>query len=421
MLGVALGIINATVLWLFELVGVDGTNWLWNDALETGQRRWLVIPVAALGGVLVSATFKYFGEKRLVSPNTELLDEVVSHRVDNRDVLSVLAIGAVCLLAGASLGPEASLMAFSGAIGVVLANQSKFSKEYRQMLILASVGALLVAFLDSLLMTLVPILMVIQPQLQKANGGLVKKLKSIKLSHTALLLFITSALSAWLTIRLIENKWDVRSPAVEIPHFGQNLMVAFVVGALATLIAMLMNLTINKSWAVVAKPLSNKLSWYWLGALSGAVLGLLYLLGGQDVEFSGSVGTQLLTSQQSTIGAGILTVMIITKLLATAWSKASGYRGGLVFPSIFIGVALGLLVEQAFDSFGGAGAIIGGISGMLTAVTGSPILAAVFLLAIMPWSMFPIAIAAIAGTIICQRTVRLMIRSSSDSQNRSQT
>ena len=53
----AIGVVNAALLHIFEFVGVEGANWLWNDLIPTDQYRWLVIPVAVVFGVLLTALF----------------------------------------------------------------------------------------------------------------------------------------------------------------------------------------------------------------------------------------------------------------------------------------------------------------------------------------------------------------------------
>jgi H+/Cl- antiporter ClcA len=100
--------------------------------------------------------------------------------------------------------------------------------------------------------------------------------------------------------------------------------------------------------------------------LLGAVLGLLYLVGGQSVQFSGSEGSVLLVREHADDGALTLAGIAAVKLLATGWSVTSGYRGGLVFPSVFMGVAMSVVLGEVASGLAGPGAMIGCIGGILT-------------------------------------------------------
>jgi H+/Cl- antiporter ClcA len=47
---------------------------------------------------------------------------------------------------------------------------------------------------------------------------------------------------------------------------------------------------------------------------------------------------------------GTLVLMIVIKLAALVIAAASGFRGGRIFPAVFIGVALGLLAHNLLPS-----------------------------------------------------------------------
>ena len=72
----------------------------------------------------------------------------------------------------------------------------------------------------------------------------------------------------------------------------------------------------------------------WLGADS------------QDVLFSGQASLPALVAEDST---KIVVILIVAKALAYAISLGCGFRGGPVFPAIFLGVALAMLAVVWFD------------------------------------------------------------------------
>ncbi len=389
-----IGIVDAVVLYLFELVGIEGTVWLWDDVLGTDDQRWRVFPVAIVLGLLLTAVYKLVKVKRVKETSGDLLEELQDPPSSLASIGAVLLIGAVSLLAGASLGPEAALMAFSAGFGAFIAARMKNGSD-KQLLVLASVGALLVAFVHSILLVLIPLLLLWQSSWRSGNKLPIRSVAVILLAGAA-------AFGTIYGIRLLTGEPGVGLiPALPelVPHdFAIAILLGFVSGLLALALNALVRLFSQTSLAVVNAGFKG-VEWIF-GALAGLALGFLYYAGSPVVQFSGKIGTELLIDNFAQFTAVTLIGFILIKLMATAWSAGTGYKGGLVFPSVFIGVAMGLLFTNVFPELGGSGAVIGAISGMLTAVIGSPVMAAVFLVAALPISLWPLAACAIAGTLI---------------------
>ena len=68
--------------------------------------------------------------------------------------------------------------------------------------------------------------------------------------------------------------------------------------------------------------------------------------------------------------AGLLAIVLI-KLIAVVIASTSGFRGGRIFPSVFIAVALGLFINTAIPEIPQALAIAASLIGILLAVTRS--------------------------------------------------
>lgn len=388
-----IGIVDAIVLYLFELVGIEGTVWLWNDVLGTDEHRWRVFPVAIVLGLAVTAVYKLVKVKRIKETTGDLLEELQNPPSTLAASGAVLLIGAVSLLAGASLGPEAALMAFSAGFGAFIAGRMKAGSD-KQVLVLASVGALLVAFVHSLLLVLIPLLILWQSWKKAAQKPQLRSVAVILVAGIAAFgtIFGIRTLTGAPGVGLIPSLPEL------VPH---DFLIAALLGFVSGILALTLNFlvkTFSQTSVTMAKAKFPGSEWLF-GALAGLALGFLYYAGSPVVQFSGKVGTEMLVENAAQFTAVTLVGFILIKLMATAWSDGTGYRGGLVFPSVFIGVALGLLFIQLFPEFGGSGAVIGAIAGMLTAVIGSPVMAAVFLVAALPFSLWPIAACAIVGTL----------------------
>jgi H+/Cl- antiporter ClcA len=392
LLAIGIGAVNAIILAVFEFVGVDVTNWLWNDLFDTDTHRWAVIPLAWLFGLTLTATILYFKAERAPAPEAELVT-LKAAPSSIPEIAVVMVIGAVSLLAGASLGPEASLMVSSVGLGLYASDRWKEGPA-KQTLVLASVGALLVSFVYSIILVAVPLLMLFKQSRQQ------KRLLSKQAAAVIMLAGIVSFVMTWL-ISLVTGSGGYGTIPT-LPHATvYDLIDAVVIGFVAGSIAICLNWLIKRSWMFAdwlgKRPIPSR-PWV-VGSIISLILGTLYLLGGNTIEFSGNIGSDLLISDAATLSAATLIGLIFTKLAATAWSKGSGYRGGLVFPSIYTGIALGLLAGHIDSRLMGAGAIVGGISGMLAAATGSPVVAAIFLIALLPIKLWPVAACAIIGTV----------------------
>lgn len=388
-----IGIVDAIILYLFEFVGIEGTIWLWGDVLNTDEQRWLVFPVALVLGLVLTAVYKLTKVKRVKETSGDLLEELQNPPATLASIGAVLLIGVTSLLAGASLGPEAALLAFAAGFGAYMAAKFKAGSD-KQVLVLASVGALLVAFVHSLLLVFIPLLMLWQG---RRSAG-----KTIKYRSVAVILL--AGIAAYGTIIAIRALTSAPGVGLipNLPAFtAHDFLIAAVLGFISGLLALALNYLVklfSSTSLMIMKAKFTGSEWIF-GAIAGLALGFLYYAGGPIIQFSGKAGSELLVQNAAQFTAVMLIGFILIKLMATAWSAGTGYRGGLVFPSVFMGIALGLLFTSLFPELGGTGAIIGAIAGMLTAVIGSPIMAAIFLVAALPLSLWPVAACAIIGTL----------------------
>ena len=136
-------------------------------------------------------------------------------------------------------------------------------------------------------------------------------------------------------------------PAYEGVHVG-DLALSVVVGVVAALV-------IGVVWrfgAGVAGRGPGRLGMPALLLLGGLAVGALALLAdalgadSQDVLFSGQQSVPALVQEDS---ARIVLVLVAAKALAYGVCLGCGFRGGPVFPAIFLGVGLAMLCVISFD------------------------------------------------------------------------
>ncbi|HEX6725360.1 MAG TPA: chloride channel protein, partial [Gaiella sp.] len=126
-----------------------------------------------------------------------------------------------------------------------------------------------------------------------------------------------------------------------------DLVVAVVIGVVGALIVL-----VSRRAAERVDGFGGSLGLPALLIGGGLAIGLVAELGGQlgadpmDILFSGQASLNAVTSADST---KIVLILLVGKLLAYAVSLGCGFRGGPVFPAIFLGVALASLTVVVFD------------------------------------------------------------------------
>jgi H+/Cl- antiporter ClcA len=338
---------------LIEAAVKEGTDLLWNDLLDTDDVRWLVVPTAVVLGVGFAALLRALGQERLIPMAAGM--EIPDDDDASDDVARITAVGFGSLLAGASLGPEKMLVESSAAIATWTSRRLRIEKAAARTLTLAAIGALMVAFLGSLVMVALPLLIVVRT--------------TKRLAPQVVAPIVVAAVAAWVTLWLIEGSdmgfGSIPAPSdVALHDYTAAALTGLLVGLLALALAGLLLLLRS-----AAEHVDRTLPWWLAAASFGLGLGVLYLVGGPTVEFTGSAGTGELLEEHAGDSAWVLAGLALVKVLATAWSLATGYRGGLYFPSIYAGVATGLAVGAAWPSLAGPGAMVGAVAGIFVGLT----------------------------------------------------
>jgi H+/Cl- antiporter ClcA len=387
-LALAVGVVDGLLFLVFEWVVKHGTDWLFNDVVESDDVRWRVVPLALALSVALSALLRWLGQPRMTPPHVDPLgaaEEPDAPPPGAGAVGTILAVGAAGLLAGASLGPEAPLLAAATGLGAWAAARADVSAGSGT-LVLASAGALLVAFFGSLIALAIPLLILRQRAGRLAIGPVVA--------------IVLAGLSAWLTVWLLQGNHHgygtIPSEGVEAHDYAIAVLLGLVAVGIGTLLRWFVT-RLN----VVTEQIRDGTPWWLAATIFGVVLGALYLVGGQTVQFSGSEGSAMLLSGDVHYGTWALAGIALVKLAATSWSVAAGYRGGLVFPAVFAGVAVSLLTADALPGLAGPGVLLGCIAGLLVEMT-APMLGVVMLLALVPHELLPLALAGAAGAIVAR-------------------
>lgn len=379
---VVIGALDALAFKGFEYVVNHGTNYIWNELFNSDQTRWVVIPLAVGLSLLFSLLVKLVRQKRMVAPELNPLDNQPAGRVTLKQIAIVTVVGAASLLAGASLGPEASLVAITAGLGIWMAYSVKLPNA-ASLLMLASIGGLLVAFFGSIIPALIPLVLLYRKQ---------------RLTFLTGLVCLLSAASAYGVLKLMDhNVTGYGNLPINANFKAVDFAIALGLGLVVSLLGWSLKALV-KNYAELAQKLYSSSHAGVAALIFGLVLGILYYIGGETIQFSGSVGTTQLIQHAGQYTVGALIVIVVAKLLATAWSLAVGYRGGLVFPSVYLGVAVALVAASLFN-YASPGVAVGSVAGVFGALVG-PAVGLIFIAAMVPLKLGGVVIAGIIGSLV---------------------
>lgn len=327
---IIVGVGVALTYFVFEAAVRVAIDIIWKDIFNTDTQRLLVVPLC------LALSLIYFGVQHYLDPKKEHvkqhgLTDAVDPTVKN--YLKILAIGFLSLLAGASLGPEAILVPSCMIVGAY-AGVKLFASDKQSVKVLSAAGliALFAAFFNSFIVGLLSLYLVL-------------KESKTKLSLPLLIVAIVASASSVATLALVEGHGLIEFQAIE---WNISLMAAlsiillFFMGIGATFLIKLFHNGVEFLYL----PYLKSHPWWMNAAVAAAGLSIIYIVGGPLIEFTGNESIQPLIVESSALGIVGLLLIIVTKIGAIAWSKAIGYRGGLIFPSLFVISGMVLLVDQ---------------------------------------------------------------------------
>ena len=301
-------------------------------------------------------------------------------------------------------------MGIAASLGAFVADKWTSLPDGRVWLIAASLGGLLAPFGGSLVFMAVPIAVLIGITVKRPHG------KRAQFLTGGILCSIVTTVCAFQFHSAIEELFQDASHTPLSVHamdlaslFGQikggDYVVAVIVGVIAVGLVQIQQLVITAShW--LSRIVIGRNSSFARGALfavlAASVIAAVYWFAGPTVMFSGRDGTGELAQIASTTSVWTIMGLLFAKLLVSAWSKGTGYYGGLIFPAIYAGVALGIITSHMTGGQFMAGATIGALTGMAGAAIDNtrikgPLMGAFFVIGVLPFGQ--LTALALCGTI----------------------
>ncbi|MGN6426224.1 MAG: ion channel protein [Leifsonia sp.] len=348
-----IGVVSALTLWAVdELAGVveDGVWTALPHALGIDPASgWWIFAVLAVTGLAVGLTVWLVpGHAGPDSATTELVGTPL--RIS---VVPSLALAAVLGLAGGvSLGPENPIIAINVSIMVTLAARLWKAVPSTVVMLMAASGTI-----GALFGTPVAAALVFTSVVAAVRGG--------GEVWDKLFLPLVSAAAGSLTMTLLAHP----SFAIPMPAYtqvtGWDLVAALVIAAVSAAVGVLAAAVfpaVHRLFHALRHPVLITLA-------GGLLLGVIGAAGGPVTLFKGLQQMGELVTDRSDYSPGQLALITVVKLAALLVAAGAGFRGGRVFPAVFIGAAIGTLANALVPGVPVAVAVAAGVLGVTLAVT----------------------------------------------------
>jgi H+/Cl- antiporter ClcA len=340
-LGALIGIPAALLAAVFLAVIHELEGWLWHDlpdALGYDAPPWfLVVGLPVAGAALVLAARRLLPGDGGHRP----LDGFGASSPTPVAYMPGVALAAIGSLAfGAVLGPEAPLIALGSAVGLAVTHFVDIDPAHHKILAMAGAFSAISALFGG---PLAAGILLIEAGIGLGNMLIPLLIPGLVAAAIGYLIF--TGFGDWGGIEQATLSVPGLPPYEEV-HFG-DLLIAVVAGVLIALV-------VQVSFALARRVAAGE-ERAGMGKLllaGGLAIGLIALaadaLGAdsQDVLFSGQASIPGLVAETS---AGAVAVLLVAKGLAYAVCLGCGFRGGQVFPAIFIGIGVIMFAVIAFD------------------------------------------------------------------------
>jgi len=329
---------------------------------------WWPVPLLALCGLLTAGTIRLLPGNGGHSPAFGFTTG--GGPPTGRELPAIFLAALATLSLGAVLGPEAPLIAIGGGLGALAVSLAKKDAPPMALTIMAAAGSF--AAISTLLGS--PLLGAFLIMEAAGVGGVTLSLVALPgllASGIGALVFL--GLDSWTGLGTFSLALISVPPAVT-PTLA-SLAWAAAIGAAAAAVSWVI-----RSLALALRPVVHLNRVLVTGAF-GLLIGLTamgYQLltdqGFTDVLFSGQDAMPELVRNASDYSVPVLLVLVVCKSLAYGLSL-SAFRGGPVFPSMYIGAALGIAVS-GLPGLDPAAAIGAGIGAMCAAMLRLPMTSA---------------------------------------------
>ena len=350
---VLIGVISALALWAVESIAGVIEDGIWTAlpnalGIDPSSGWWIFLILSVTGFAVGLTVWLVPGHAGPDSATTELVAPPLRIAV-----VPSLALAAILALAGGvSLGPENPIIAINISILVTLVGRLWKAIPAQLVLLMAASGTIGALFGTPVAAALV-------------FTGIVAAIRGGGAVWDKLFAPLVAAAAGSLTMTFLAHP-DLAIPMPAYTQItGWDVLAALVIAAVATAVGVLgaaLFPLLHRLFHGLRHPLLITLA-------GGLVLGVLGAIGGPITLFKGLSQMEQLVVNRADYSPGQLLLIVVIKLAALLVAASAGFRGGRVFPAVFIGAAIGTLASALVPAIPLPVAVAAGVLGVTLAVT----------------------------------------------------
>ncbi|EFI8731457.1 ion channel protein [Escherichia coli] len=348
---VAIGIASSLILIVVMKIASVLQNLLWQRlpgtlGIAQDSPLW-IIGVLTLTGIAVGLVIRFSQGHAGPDPACEPLIGAPVPPSALPGVIVALILG---LAGGVSLGPEHPIMTVNIALAVAIGARLLPRVNRMEWTILASAGTI-----GALFGTPVAAALIFS---QTLNGS-----SEVPLWDRLFAPLMAAAAGALTTGLFFHPHFSL-----PIAHYGQMEMTDILSGAIVAAIAIAAGMVAVWCLPRLHAMMHQMKNPVLVLGIGGFILGILGVIGGPVSLFKGLDEMQQMVANQAFSTSDYFLLAVI-KLAALVVAAASGFRGGRIFPAVFVGVALGLMLHEHVPAVPAAITVSCAILGIVLVVT----------------------------------------------------
>ncbi|NWO68342.1 ion channel protein [Escherichia coli] len=348
---VAIGIASSLILIVVMKIASVLQNLLWQRlpgtlGIAQDSPLW-IIGVLTLTGIAVGLVIRFSQGHAGPDPACEPLIGAPVPPSALPGLIVALILG---LAGGVSLGPEHPIMTVNIALAVAIGARLLPRVNRMEWTILASAGTI-----GALFGTPVAAALIFS---QTLNGS-----SEVPLWDRLFAPLLAAAAGALTTGLFFHPHFSL-----PIAHYGQMEMTDILSGAIVAAIAIAAGMVAVWCLPRLHAMMHQMKNPVLVLGIGGFILGILGVIGGPVSLFKGLDEMQQMVANQAFSTSDYFLLAVI-KLAALVVAAASGFRGGRIFPAVFVGVALGLMLHEHVPAVPAAITVSCAILGIVLVVT----------------------------------------------------
>ena len=348
---VAIGIASSLILIVVMKIASVLQNLLWQRlpgtlGIAQDSPLW-IIGVLTLTGIAVGLVIRVSPGHAGPAPACEPLIGAPVPPSALPGLIVALILG---LAGGVSLGPEHPIMTVNIALAVAIGARLLPRVNRMEWTILASAGTI-----GALFGTPVAAALIFS---QTLNGS-----SEVPLWDRLFAPLMAAAAGALTTGLFFHPHFSL-----PIAHYGQMEMTDILSGAIVAAIAIAAGMVAVWCLPRLHAMMHQMKNPVLVLGIGGFILGILGVIGGPVSLFKGLDEMQQMVANQAFSTSDYFLLAVI-KLAALVVAAASGFRGGRIFPAVFVGVALGLMLHEHVPAVPAAITVSCAILGIVLVVT----------------------------------------------------